>query len=88
MNKTLQFLVDQLETPIGQLFIVADQDGNLRAAGWKEHQEEMRRLLQIQYGQGALHLEPTQNPNGLTRALTRYFAGELNANHHPRQRCR
>jgi methylated-DNA-[protein]-cysteine S-methyltransferase len=79
MNKTLQFLIDQLETPIGQLFIVADQEGNLRAAAWKEHQEEVRRLLQIQYGQSASRLEPTQNPNGLISALSRYFAGELNA---------
>jgi methylated-DNA-[protein]-cysteine S-methyltransferase len=79
MNETLQFLIDHLDTPIGHLLIVADQEGNLRAAAWKEHQDEMRRLLQIQYGQTALHLEPTQDPNGLTNALDRYFTGELKA---------
>lgn len=79
MDETLQFLTDHLDTPIGHLFIVVDQEGNLRAAGWKEHQEEMGRLLQVQYGQSALHLKPTQNPNGLTNALSRYFAGELKA---------
>jgi methylated-DNA-[protein]-cysteine S-methyltransferase len=79
MNETLQFLIDHLDTPIGHLLIVADQEGNLRAAAWKEHQDEMRRLLQIQYGQTALHLEPTPDPNGLTNALDRYFTGELKA---------
>jgi methylated-DNA-[protein]-cysteine S-methyltransferase len=79
MNGTFQLLIDHLDTPIGHLFIVADQEGNLRAAAWKEHQDEMRRLLQVQYGESALHLEPAQNPNGLTNALSRYFAGELEA---------
>jgi methylated-DNA-[protein]-cysteine S-methyltransferase len=79
MNQVLQFLIDELDTPIGHLFLVVDQEGNLRAAGWREHQEEMRRLLQVQSSQTALHFEPAQNPNGLTNALSRYFAGELKA---------
>jgi methylated-DNA-[protein]-cysteine S-methyltransferase len=79
MNKVLQFLIDRLDTPIGDLLIIADQEGNLRATGWEEYKEEIHDLLQLQYHESALGLEPARNPNGLTNAISRYFAGELKA---------
>jgi methylated-DNA-[protein]-cysteine S-methyltransferase len=78
MTEVLQLLMDRIDTPIGEMLILADRDGNLRATDWTEHEARMRRLLQLQYGNG-LRLEPTQNLHGLTDAISRYFAGELAA---------
>jgi methylated-DNA-[protein]-cysteine S-methyltransferase len=79
MAELLKWQSDQLETPIGRLLIIADQDGNLRAADWSDHEKSMLQLLRAQYGQTEFHLEPAYNPNGLTDALGRYFAGDLQA---------
>jgi methylated-DNA-[protein]-cysteine S-methyltransferase len=39
----------------------------------------MRRLLRLHYGESGFRLEPARNPNGLTFAISSYFAGELTA---------
>jgi len=72
-------LIDRINTPIGELLIVADYEGNLRAADWTDHEVRMRRLLRLHYGEDKFRLEPTRNPNGLTSAISAYFAGELGA---------
>jgi methylated-DNA-[protein]-cysteine S-methyltransferase len=79
MNEALQLLFDQIDTPIGEFLIVSDQDGNLRATDWREHEDRMRRLLHLQYGENAARLEPSSNPRGLTEAIRKYFSGELAA---------
>jgi methylated-DNA-[protein]-cysteine S-methyltransferase len=79
MREPLQLSTDRIHTPIGELLIVADEAGNLRAVGWTEHEERMRRLLHRQYGENGLRLEATRNPKGLTDAMSAYFAGELTA---------
>lgn len=77
MTDTLQLLIDRLKTPIGEMLIVADCNGNLRATDWTDHEARMRQLLRLQYGENAFRLEPTCNLRGLTDAMNRYFAGEL-----------
>jgi methylated-DNA-[protein]-cysteine S-methyltransferase len=79
MNEVLQLLMDRIDTPIGEMLVVADQDGNLRAVDWTDHETRMRRLLRGHYGKDGFRIEPTRNPNGLTHALGRYFAGDLTA---------
>lgn len=79
MAGTLQLLTDRIDTPIGELLIAADLQGNLRAVDWTDHENGLRRLLQLQYGEKGFRMEPAQNPHGLTDAIGRYFAGELNA---------
>jgi methylated-DNA-[protein]-cysteine S-methyltransferase len=79
MSETLQFVVDRIKTPIGELLIVADQDGNLRAIDWTDYEERMSRLLRLHYGKNGFRLEPARNPNGLAQALKNYFAGEIAA---------
>ena len=37
MAKPLALLIDRIKTPIGELGIVADEDGKLRAVEWTEH---------------------------------------------------
>src|SRR5208283_1925289 len=79
MTTVLQLLIDRLDTPIGEMLIVADRDGNLRATFWTDHEARMHRALQLQYGTHGFVLEPASNPHDLTKAIGRYFAGELAA---------
>lgn len=78
-SEILPLLIDRFETPIGEMLIVADREGNLRAAGWTNHETGMRRLLQRHYGDDGFTLKPARNPHGFTRALQCYFEGELTA---------
>jgi methylated-DNA-[protein]-cysteine S-methyltransferase len=79
MSEMLQLVVDRIKTPIGELLIVADQNGNLRAIDWTDYEERMRRLLRLHYGANGFRLEPARNPNGLAQALKSYFSGEIAA---------
>lgn len=79
MTEVLQVFVDRIRTPIGEMLIVADRDGNLRATDWKDHEPRMHRLLRLHYGEKGVRFEPACNPSGLTDAIHRYFAGELDA---------
>jgi methylated-DNA-[protein]-cysteine S-methyltransferase len=79
MTTILQLLLDRLDTPIGEMFIVSDCDGNLRATFWTDFERRMNYALQLQYGEKGFTLEPASNPHGLTKVIRRYFAGELTA---------
>jgi len=79
MPDRLRLLMDRIATPIGELLIVADSNGNLRAVDWSDHEERMRRLLRLHYGVEGFALESTADPHGLSHAISGYFAGELTA---------
>lgn len=78
MLETLRLLIHRIDTPIGELLIVADRDGNLRAVDWLEHEVRMLRLLRLHYSASGFRIEPAL-PNALTNAIERYFAGDLQA---------
>jgi O6-methylguanine-DNA--protein-cysteine methyltransferase len=77
VKKTLRFLIDRLATPIGDMQVVADGEGNLRATFWTDHEEDLRRVLTRHYGGNDIELEAARNPHELTDALAGYFAGDL-----------
>src|SRR5271154_3699392 len=79
MSEVLRLLLDRTATPIGELIIVADVDGNLRVVDWTDHEERMRGGLRRHYGENEFTLEAARNPHGLTDAMDAYFAGELTA---------
>lgn len=79
MNQVLHLLIDRIDTPIGEMLIVADHNGNLRATDWREYEDRMYRLLQLHYGDNGFRLEPTRNPSGLSDLISSYFAGKLHA---------
>lgn len=79
MPEPLHLLIARIATPIGELAIVADEDGRLRAVEWTDHDTNMRRLLRRHYGAGGFTLTPARDPAGLGTALRAYFAGELDA---------
>ncbi len=79
MAEKLQLLMHRIDTPIGEMLVVADHDGNLRATDWTDYEQRMRRFLRLHYGEDGFKLEPVRHLNGLTSAMHRYFAGELKA---------
>jgi methylated-DNA-[protein]-cysteine S-methyltransferase len=73
----LHLLMDRLATPIGELIVVADAAGRLRAIDWSEFEDRLGRSLARHYG--AVDLCATRDPHGFTRRMARYFAGDLAA---------
>jgi methylated-DNA-[protein]-cysteine S-methyltransferase len=95
MPDVLHLLIDRMETPIGELLLVADDAGKLRAIDWSDYEPRMLRLLRLHYGKDGFHLQPARNSHGLSDAINRYFAGDIEAIDHipvqtagtPFQRC-
>lgn len=79
MTGILPLLVDRVVTPIGDLLVVADQEGKLRATFWTDDEEDLRRVLERHYPGMQIELETASDPHGLTGALAAYFAGDLHA---------
>src|SRR6476620_12384660 len=79
MSDILQLSIDRIDTPIGKLLLVADNDGNLRAIDWSDYESRMLQLLQLHYGKNGYRFESTRNRNGLGDALHSYFAGAIDA---------
>jgi methylated-DNA-[protein]-cysteine S-methyltransferase len=77
--QSITLLIDRLPTPIGEMLIIADQRGSLRAISWSDSEAEFLQYLRKQYGPSAKTLRPTKNPSGLTNAIHSYFEGNLKA---------
>jgi len=77
MADALDFLIDRLATPIGELIVIADRDGALRTIDWTDHEARMKQLLDRHYGRGTYTLKRQRDPGGLTSAMRRYFKGEI-----------
>jgi methylated-DNA-[protein]-cysteine S-methyltransferase len=88
MPEQLQLSLERIPTPIGELLMVTDRDGNLRAVDWADYEARMRRLLRLHYGEHGFALceadssiAVAQSATRASSALARYFAGELTALH-------
>jgi methylated-DNA-[protein]-cysteine S-methyltransferase len=79
MSEVLHLSMNRILTPIGEMLLVTDHDGNLRSIDWNEHEDRMRRFLRLHYGENGFRLKPATGPNNLTRAIDSYFAGDLAA---------
>lgn len=79
MPEVLRLRMDRIDTPIGELVIVADGEGRLRASYWIDHEEQLPGLLRRHYGERGFALEWERDPGGLTTAMAAYFAGDLAA---------
>jgi methylated-DNA-[protein]-cysteine S-methyltransferase len=73
----VDFFIDRLPTPIGELIVIADGQGRLRTIDWTDHEKRMRQLLDRHYGKDGYTLTPRRDPGGLTSAMRRYFKGDL-----------
>ena len=75
----LDFVINRIDTPIGEMLIVADRDGNVRAVDWADYTVRMHRLLRLHYGENGFKLNSTDQMSALANALGSYFAGELHS---------
>jgi methylated-DNA-[protein]-cysteine S-methyltransferase len=71
--------VERLPTPLGEMLVLGDRNGFLRAVDWKDCEPRMHALLRRQYGPGALTLVEARAASPARCALERYLAGELDA---------
>jgi methylated-DNA-[protein]-cysteine S-methyltransferase len=79
MPDILKLFIDRIDTPIGELLLVADADGKVRALDWGDYESRMLRLLARHYGKHGFQLEPVPNPHGLRDVIRRYFDGDIEA---------
>jgi methylated-DNA-[protein]-cysteine S-methyltransferase len=77
MSEILELLIDRIDTPIGEMILIADRDNNLRVIDWTDHETRMLKFLDRHYGKGKFKLMPAINPGGLSAAIRSYFAGDL-----------
>jgi methylated-DNA-[protein]-cysteine S-methyltransferase len=76
-NEDLRLSIDRVDTPIGQMLIVADREETCALWIGQTTRREMHRLLRLHYGDHGFGLEPAPDPNALAEATGRYFQGEL-----------
>jgi methylated-DNA-[protein]-cysteine S-methyltransferase len=76
MPDPLPLLEDRIDTPVGEVILLADTDGNLRAVDFADHEARMHDLLRRQYRR-PIEVERRRDPAGLSTALAAYFAGDL-----------
>ena len=73
MNLTL----DRIPSPVGEVLVVVDADGAVRALDFHDFEERMRRLLRRHYGE--VTLTPGRAPEAVREAVRGYFSGDLSA---------
>ena len=71
---SLELFLDRIETPLGELIVVADRDERLRLVGFTDGHPRIERELE---SQGTV--KRVRDPGGFTSALRAYFAGKLSA---------
>lgn len=77
MPDVLNLLIDRIQTPLGELLLVADDAGQVRAVDWNDYESRMLRFLRLHYGSDGFGLKPAYNPHGFREAINRYFAGDI-----------
>jgi methylated-DNA-[protein]-cysteine S-methyltransferase len=79
MPQPLRLVLDRIDTPIGELQIISDEEGNLRIVHWTDHEASLHPWLKARFGRQGYCLEKAVERLELTDLVARYFAGELNA---------
>lgn len=77
MTRPHRLFLDRAPSPIGEILIVTDETGLLRAVDFHDFEPRLRRLLRLHYGD--LPLESGEAPAETKAAFARYFAGDAAA---------
>lgn len=75
--ETLNLILDRIDTPVGQVLLVTDPDGAVRALDFHDFEPRMMRLLARHCG--AFELVPGQAPAAVRKAVLSYFNGNAHA---------
>ncbi len=73
----LTLLQDKIDTPLGPLWVICDEQFNLRAVEWDQHRDRMEQLLDIHYRHEGYERLDARDPGGLSAKLRQYFDGDL-----------
>lgn len=79
MSKLQTFIIASLPSPIGEMRLVTDEAGRLRALDWDDHEERLHRLMRRQYPGRRVELRDGELPAPIRDALEAYFGGSLDA---------
>ena len=77
MSRPARLILDRAPSPIGELLIVTDEAGALRAVDFHDHAHRLDRLLKIHYG--PLRPETGAAPSATRAAFAAYFEGRFEA---------
>lgn len=69
--------LDRIASPVGEVLVVTDADGAVRALDFHDFEDRMRRLLRRHYGE--VTLVAGRAPEPVRRAVEAYFGGDLSA---------
>lgn len=69
--------LDRYASPVGEILLVTDELGQLRALDFQDYESRMLRLLRLHYGERTL--ESGAAPIEIRQALAAYFDGDLDA---------
>lgn len=75
--ETLNLILDRLASPVGEVLLVVDAGGAVRALDFHDYEDRLRRLLRLHYG--VVVLTEGRAPEAVRRAVEAYFAGDLAA---------
>ena len=78
-REPLTLLLERVPTPLGEMLVVTDDCGRLRALDWKDHEADMHILMRRQYRDRIIDLRETGQESTATTAMLAYFSGELDA---------
>lgn len=70
----MHLTLDRMETQVGTLLLVSDEDGVLRALDFSDFEPRMRTLLRRHYGE--VTLNEGEAPKATRAAITAYLAGD------------
>jgi methylated-DNA-[protein]-cysteine S-methyltransferase len=73
----IKLFLSHQDSPLGAMLLVTDAQQVVRALDFADHKVRLHRGLREHYGE--MDLTKTPAPAEIADALTRYFAGELNA---------
>ncbi|NLC36913.1 MAG: methylated-DNA--[protein]-cysteine S-methyltransferase [Alcaligenaceae bacterium] len=76
---TTTFLLERLNTPLGQMLLATDPQGRLRTIDWHDHEEKMHQLLRTQYPGQHIDLRESSDISSAAQAIMAYFEGDLAA---------
>lgn len=73
----MQLLLDRYESPLGQILLITDANGLVRALDYADYESRMRRLIRLHFGDSPL--VPGSAPAAIILSLDAYFAGDFTA---------
>lgn len=76
---TTTFLLERLDTPLGQMLLACDEQGKLRIIDWFDYEGRMRLLVKRQYPGQPVELRETRSLSPASLAMQAYFEGEPDA---------